>query len=79
MSKSGKNIEKGLKLEFEKLKRGKYEVIWLVREPTVNQIKSVADAGEVMPQKSTFFYPKVFAGPLIRCFNEQSEFVCDPK
>lgn len=74
-----KSVGKGLEVEFEKLREGKYEAIWLVREPTLNQIKKIADAHEVMPQKSTFFYPKVFAGPLIRCFNEGSEFVCDPK
>lgn len=74
-----KSIGKGLEAEFEKLREGKYEAIWLVREPTLNQIKNIADAHEVMPQKSTFFYPKVFAGLLIRCFNERSEFVCDPK
>ncbi|MEK7790150.1 MAG: DUF1015 domain-containing protein, partial [Deltaproteobacteria bacterium] len=74
-----KSIGKGLEAEFTKLKEGKYEAIWLVREPTLNQIKNIADAHEVMPQKSTFFYPKVFAGALIRCFNERSEFVFDSK
>ncbi len=64
-----KSVGKGLKAEFSKLREGKYEAIWLVREPTLNQIKNIADAHEVMPQKSTFFYPKIFAGPLIRCFN----------
>ena len=28
----------------------------------VAQVRNVAEAGEVMPQKSTFFYPKVFTG-----------------
>ena len=28
----------------------------------VAQVREVAEAGEVMPQKSTFFYPKVPTG-----------------
>ena len=28
----------------------------------VRQVREVAEAGEVMPQKSTFFYPKVATG-----------------
>ena len=31
----------------------------------VAQVKAVADAGEVMPQKSTFFYPKLASGLVI--------------
>ena len=32
-------------------------------DPTkVHEVKAVADAGEVMPQKSTFFYPKLASG-----------------
>jgi uncharacterized protein (DUF1015 family) len=28
----------------------------------MQQLKMVTDAGEKMPQKSTFFYPKVYTG-----------------
>ena len=28
----------------------------------VAEVRAVAEAGEVMPQKSTFFYPKVLTG-----------------
>jgi uncharacterized protein (DUF1015 family) len=28
----------------------------------VAHVRAVAEAGEVMPQKSTFFYPKVLTG-----------------
>ena len=31
----------------------------------VAHVKAVADAGEVMPQKSTFFYPKLASGLVI--------------
>lgn len=74
-----KAIGKNLKQEFLKLKEGKYEAIWLVRQPSLDQIKRVSDHHEVMPQKSTFFYPKVFAGALIRCFDGMSELVLNSK
>jgi uncharacterized protein (DUF1015 family) len=32
----------------------------------VEQVKAVADAHEVMPQKSTYFYPKIASGIVIR-------------
>ena len=34
-------------------------------ELMMEQVKAVAAAGEKMPQKSTFFYPKMFAGLVI--------------
>ncbi|MBI2001959.1 MAG: DUF1015 family protein, partial [candidate division NC10 bacterium] len=33
--------------------------------PRVEQVQAVAMAGERMPQKSTFFYPKVLSGLVI--------------
>ena len=35
---------------------------FLVNPPRVDQVAAVADAGEVLPQKSTFFYPKLATG-----------------
>ena len=37
-------------------------VAFLINATRVEQVTSVADAGEVMPQKSTFFYPKLATG-----------------
>jgi uncharacterized protein (DUF1015 family) len=38
------------------------QVVFLMNPTPVAQVKAVADAGEVMPQKSTFFYPKLASG-----------------
>jgi uncharacterized protein (DUF1015 family) len=38
------------------------QVVFLMNPTRVQQVKAVADAGEVMPQKSTFFYPKLASG-----------------
>jgi uncharacterized protein (DUF1015 family) len=50
---------------LEALRRGGEkggQVLFLMNGTPVNQVRAVAEAGEVMPQKSTFFYPKVATG-----------------
>ncbi|HBQ20587.1 MAG: hypothetical protein A2Z91_07370 [Deltaproteobacteria bacterium GWA2_38_16] len=58
----GEPFQKALKL----IRSGKSEVLWFVKEPTVQQLKKVSDVQEVMPPKSTYFYPKLLSGTLIR-------------
>ncbi len=41
---------------------GDYQVAVLLRPTPVDQVREVAAAGETMPPKSTFFYPKVLTG-----------------
>ncbi len=41
---------------------GQKQVVFFMNPTRVEQVKAVADAGEKMPQKSTFFYPKIFTG-----------------
>jgi uncharacterized protein (DUF1015 family) len=38
------------------------QAVFLMNPTKVHEVKAVADAGEVMPQKSTFFYPKLASG-----------------
>ena len=44
------------------LRAGKGDVLFAMNPTTVAQVRDVAESGEVMPQKSTFFYPKVPTG-----------------
>lgn len=44
------------------LDAGEGQVLFLMNPTKVSTVRSVAEAGEVMPQKSTFFYPKVPSG-----------------
>ena len=44
---------------------GFVEAAFLVRAPTVQQVREFAERGETMPQKSTFFYPKLTSGLLL--------------
>jgi len=44
---------------------GKYQIAFFLNPTRMEQIKSVAGAGLRMPQKSTFFYPKLLSGLVI--------------
>jgi uncharacterized protein (DUF1015 family) len=44
------------------LKDGSYEVAFLLRATPVEQVRAVAEAGETMPPKSTYFFPKLLSG-----------------
>jgi uncharacterized protein (DUF1015 family) len=44
------------------VRAGKAQVLFLMNATPVKDVRQVAEAGEVMPQKSTFFHPKVLTG-----------------
>jgi uncharacterized protein (DUF1015 family) len=46
----------------EQVRRGEADVAFLTKPVALEQLKEVAFAGEVMPQKSTDFYPKLLSG-----------------
>lgn len=50
---------------LEEVHQGRYRAAFLLHPPTMQQVKRVVDAGEVMPRKTTFFYPKVATGLVI--------------
>jgi hypothetical protein len=45
--------------------RGEAEAAFLLRPTPLDEVWAVAGRGEVMPQKSTFFYPKLTSGLLL--------------
>ena len=44
------------------VKAGKYQIALFLNPTKIEEVKDVAAAGEKMPQKSTFFYPKLITG-----------------
>jgi uncharacterized protein (DUF1015 family) len=44
------------------VRTGRGQVLFLMNATPVADVRAVAEAGEVMPQKSTFFFPKVWTG-----------------
>jgi uncharacterized protein (DUF1015 family) len=49
-------------LALAELRAGKGDVLFLMNATPTAEVREVAEAGHVMPQKSTFFYPKVLTG-----------------
>jgi hypothetical protein len=49
---------------------GAASAAFLVRAPTVAQVEAAARAGETMPRKSTYFFPKLTSGLLFAPFDE---------
>jgi uncharacterized protein (DUF1015 family) len=45
-----------------KVESGQKQVVFFMNPPTMQQIQMVVEAGERMPQKSTYFYPKMYTG-----------------
>ena len=46
----------------DRVAAGDFDLGLLLRPPTLAQVQAVADAGESMPQKSTYFWPKPASG-----------------
>jgi len=45
---------------------GEHDVAFVLRPTKMEQLRAVALAGETMPQKSTYFYPKLLSGLVFR-------------
>jgi uncharacterized protein (DUF1015 family) len=50
---------------LEEVHAGRYGAAFLLNPPSIQQVKRVVEAGEIMPRKTTFFYPKVATGLVI--------------
>jgi len=57
-----RNLDQGI----DKIKQGEFQMIFLLKPVSLNQIREVVENGELMPQKSTDFYPKVISGLVMR-------------
>ncbi len=49
---------------------GRYAVAFSLYSASVEQLLKVADAGEVMPPKSTWFEPKLRSGMVVNLLDE---------
>lgn len=50
---------------FDMIDSGKAEASFIMAYPKINDIKEISEAGYRMPQKSTYFYPKLLSGIVI--------------
>jgi uncharacterized protein (DUF1015 family) len=49
-----------------------HDAAFVLRPTRMDQMRAVALGGDVMPQKSTYFYPKLLSGLLFRSMEEPS-------
>ena len=50
---------------FDMIDNCKAEASFIMAYPKIQDIKRISEAGERMPQKSTYFYPKLLSGLVI--------------
>jgi len=62
-----KNISytKDIKEAKRKIEQGGFSHAFLLPSTTLSELKAIASAGEKMPHKSTYFYPKLLSGLVI--------------
>ncbi len=53
---------------LHELDSGDYHVAFFLNPTSMHDIRAVADAGDKMPQKSTYFYPKPLTGLVFRSY-----------
>ena len=53
-----------------RLRTGRYELGAFLNATLVDQVRAIADQGDVMPQKSTYFYPKLLTGLVYDAFGD---------
>ena len=61
-AKRGIGYTPSIEAALGKLDAGDYQAAFLLRPTPVDQVRAVAAAGETMPPKSTYFFPKLLTG-----------------
>jgi uncharacterized protein (DUF1015 family) len=56
---------------LDQVEQGRAQAAFLLRPPAVSDVLRVAQAGKVMPQKSTYFFPKPLSGIVFNPLNPQ--------
>ena len=54
--------EREARAALDAIDSGRGQICFLLRPCAVEQVMKIATAGEVLPQKSTDFYPKLLSG-----------------
>ncbi|MEF9438447.1 MAG: hypothetical protein L0922_06830 [Candidatus Mariimomonas ferrooxydans] len=55
-------------LAVEKVKNGPFQAAFFLNSTKIHDVKEVALAGQRMPPKATYFYPKLLTGMVIYKF-----------
>ena len=71
--KEGIDFIKDVKAGLKKVKKGDIDALFLLNPTTLSEIQTITHLKEIMPQKSTYFYPKPLSGLLIHRHSDQIE------
>jgi uncharacterized protein (DUF1015 family) len=55
---------------WQEVQAGHYSAAFLLNPVPVEKVLTVADAGQRMPPKTTFFHPKLATGLAINCLDD---------
>jgi len=67
-TKTGLEYAKGTAAAKEQIASMEFDACFFVKAPTMGQVMAVAESGRLMPQKSTYFYPKMWSGAVMSFF-----------
>ncbi len=73
MNQEGIKYEKKEKVAFESVKKGSANACFIMGSPKMEDILKVSGEGYRMPQKSTYFYPKLLSGLVINPIEKVQE------
>ena len=71
LQKTNLDYEKDAEAAIEAVKVGTAQAAFLMNPTMVEDVRKAAEAGDVMPQKSTYFYPKLVSGLVNYSFTEE--------
>jgi uncharacterized protein (DUF1015 family) len=63
--KMGLDFVKGTDGAVAAMATGEHQACFFVKPPTAHEVMTIASSGRKMPQKSTYFFPKMWSGTLL--------------
>src|SRR5919109_1618517 len=58
---------------LQRLEQDDYQAAFILNAPKAEEILAIVSAGEKMPQKSTYFYPKLLSGLIVNQIDQNEE------
>jgi len=64
---------------LQALEKEDFQAVFILNPPKAEEILTIAAGGETMPQKSTYFYPKLISGLIVNKIDPEEEIEPDPR
>jgi uncharacterized protein (DUF1015 family) len=63
---------------LQALEKEDFQAAFILNPPKAEDILAIAGKGETMPQKSTYFYPKLSSGLIVNKIDPEEEIAAPP-